>query len=132
LHRLRLSIAAAFLTACASGNSTTGQLLPSAEIDGSVSATTSGGIVRESRGAAAAVPEEGSAFVPPAGYRKRAFRGRIVYCKSETPVGTRFTSQYCFTEEQLKRIEANRQNVQREVDRARRGCVAAGSYCGGG
>ena len=73
----------------------------------------------------------GTQFVPPAGYQKRSHEGKTVYCKSETPVGTRFSRRYCFTQDQLERIEANRRNVQREVDRARRTCVAAGPYCGG-
>jgi hypothetical protein len=69
-------------------------------------------------------------FVAPAGYQKKTKGSTTVYCRSDTPVGTRFATQYCYTQAELKRMEESRANVRQEVDRARRTCT--GSGCGGG
>ena len=69
-------------------------------------------------------------FVPPAGYQRRKRGATTVYCRSDTPVGTRFAKEYCYTQADLERTEANRTNIRQEVDRARRTCTGGG--CGGG
>lgn len=131
MRELFLLVAAVVITGCASGDASVARPPPTAETVAAASASLGTtdvvvpGPAGES-GETAAAP-----FVPPAGYQKRTRDGKTVYCKGETPVGTRFSRQYCFTADELERIEANRRNVQREVDRARRNCVAAGSYCGG-
>jgi hypothetical protein len=123
-----ISMAASIVTGCASEGARAVEPQTSAETVGSVRATAAA----ERDPAATDTPAADGGFVPPSGYHKRVHRGQTVYCKSETPVGTRFSRQYCFTEQELERIEANRRNVQREIDRARRGCIAGGDYCGGG
>jgi hypothetical protein len=69
-------------------------------------------------------------FSAPAGYQKRNRGGTTVYCKSETPIGTRFANEYCYTQADLERMEASRVNLKQEVDRTRRTCTGGG--CGGG
>jgi hypothetical protein len=69
-------------------------------------------------------------FVPPAGYQRKKRGATTVYCRSDTPVGTRFAKEYCYTQADLERLEANRTNVRQDVDRARRTCTGGG--CGGG
>jgi len=69
-------------------------------------------------------------FQPPAGYRKKTKGSTTVYCRNDTPVGTRFGTEYCYTQAELERMDASRANIRQEVDRARRTCVGAG--CGGG
>ncbi len=81
--------------------------------------------------AAKADPEASAdrAFQPPAGYRKKTKGSTTVYCRNDTPVGTRFGTEYCYTQAELERMDASRANIRQEVDRARRTCVGAG--CGG-
>jgi hypothetical protein len=80
--------------------------------------------------AAAAIPAEGGAFNPPPGYQKKMRGTSTVYCKSDTPVGTRFAKEYCYTQQDLERMEASRGNTVQEVERARKTCIGPG--CGGG
>jgi hypothetical protein len=68
-------------------------------------------------------------FQPPAGYQKKTKGTTTVYCRSDTPVGTRFPTEYCYTQSDLERMEASRSNIRQEVDRARRTCTGGG--CGG-
>jgi hypothetical protein len=69
-------------------------------------------------------------FQPPAGYQKKTKGKSTVYCRSDTPVGTRFATEYCYTQSDLERMETSRNSIRQEVDRARRTCVGTG--CGGG
>jgi hypothetical protein len=69
-------------------------------------------------------------YFPPAGYQKKTKGSTTVYCRSDTPVGTRFATEYCYTQTELERMEASRSSIRQDVDRARRTCVGAG--CGGG
>lgn len=69
-------------------------------------------------------------FQPPAGYQKKAKGSKTVYCRSDTPVGTRFAKEYCYTQEELERMNESRANIRQEIDRARRTC--AGAACSGG
>jgi len=78
----------------------------------------------------AATPTESGAYNPPAGYQKRQRGTKTVYCKSDTPVGTRFSKEYCYSQQDLERMEASRTNTMQEVERARRTCTGGG--CGGG
>ena len=77
---------------------------------------------------ATAAASEG--YIAPAGYQKKVRGTKTVYCKSDTPVGTRFSKEYCYTQQDLERMEASRSNTAQEVDRARRTCTGGG--CGGG
>jgi hypothetical protein len=69
-------------------------------------------------------------FQPPAGYQKKTKGKSTVYCRSDTPVGTRFATEYCYSQSDLERMDASRGNIRQEVDRARRTC--SGTGCGGG
>ena len=69
-------------------------------------------------------------FQAPAGYQKKTKGTTTVYCRSDTPVGTRFPTEYCYTQSDLERMEASRSSIRQEVDRARRTCTGGG--CGGG
>jgi hypothetical protein len=69
-------------------------------------------------------------FVPPAGYKVKKRGNSTVYCKTDTPIGTRFGNEYCYTQSDLERMEASRVYTKQDVDRARRTCTGGG--CGGG
>jgi len=68
-------------------------------------------------------------FKAPAGYKKKTKRGSTFYCRTETPVGTRFPTEYCFTEDQLRRMEAANQHMRDDVAHRQQTC--AGSSCMG-
>jgi len=78
--------------------------------------------------AAAPVAEE---FKPPSGYKKKTRDGRQVYCRNETPVGTRFPTEYCFTQTDLERIEKNKRSMQLDHSTRTKMC-STGAACGGG
>lgn len=71
--------------------------------------------------AAAAAAKAG--FRAPAGYKRKQQGETTVYCKRETRVGTRFPTEYCFTEEQLRRIENSAASMRNDFSRQQRTCV---------
>jgi len=92
----------------------------------------------EAAPAAAAAPAEAAAaaapaeeFRIPAGYKKKKRDGETVYCRSQTPVGTRFPTEYCFTKNDLERIEKSKQSMQRDMQLRTKMCTT-GSACSGG
>jgi invasion protein IalB len=83
---------------------------------------------------AAAAPVAASAaeeFRPPSGYKKKTRDGRQVYCRNETPVGTRFPTEYCFTQVDLERMEKNKRSIQMDHSTRTKMC-STGAGCGGG
>ncbi len=82
--------------------------------------------------AAAAAAAVSSDFIAPAGYRKKTFGEKTLYCRSDTPVGTRFAKEYCYSQADLQRMEASKRTLQQEVDRNRRTCAGGGCSGGGG
>jgi len=123
-------IAAAALAGCASEPTKQASESPqapaaAAPVSPAASTTTTQPVAKGD--AAASASKE---FQPPAGYQKKTRGTTTVYCRSDTPVGTRFPTEYCYTQSDLERMEASRSNIRQEVDRARRTCTGAG--CGGG
>ncbi|MCU0768092.1 MAG: hypothetical protein MUD07_01440 [Burkholderiaceae bacterium] len=78
--------------------------------------------------APAAAAEE---FKAPSGYQKKSRGGSTVYCRSQTRVGTRFPSEYCYTQADLQRIEKNKKSMQEDVSLRTRMCTT-GTACSGG
>jgi hypothetical protein len=78
----------------------------------------------------AAAPAE-KKFAAPAGYKEKTRGGTTVYCRSQTPVGTRFATEYCYTQADLQRMEKSKQGMQDDVSRATRVC-GSGQSCSGG
>jgi len=84
--------------------------------------------------ASSTLPQEGASasadaaaakagFRAPAGYKRKQQGETTVYCKRETRVGTRFPTEYCFTEEQLRRIENSAASMRNDFSRQQRTCV---------
>ena len=53
-----------------------------------------------------------------------------MYCRSQTPIGTRFPTEYCYTQAQLERVLKSKQGMQDDVAMRQRMCTT-GSACGG-
>ncbi len=64
-------------------------------------------------------PEE---FTPPAGFRAKKRGNKVVYCRKDMESGTRFASERCYDETQLKEIEKAREQDQINFDQARKIC----------
>jgi hypothetical protein len=56
--------------------------------------------------------------------------GKELYCRSVTPLGTRFAEQMCFTREQIDEIAERTDQTMDDFDRSSKTC-AGGSHCGG-
>jgi hypothetical protein len=67
----------------------------------------------------AAAAEE---FKPPPGYRQKKFGDKILYCIKDTTVGTRFKTEKCYDETQMKDVILAREQNNRDFDRARAIC----------
>lgn len=75
--------------------------------------------------------KEPEAFTPPAGYRAKKRGDKVVYCKKDMESGTRFASERCYDEMQLREIEAARTQDQANFDQSRKICSNMDA-CGGG
>ena len=83
-------------------------------------------IVGSSGGPAAPVEEE---YKPPSGYKKKIRDGTQVYCRKETQVGTRFLTEYCFTQNDLERIDKIKRSIQQDHSTRTKMCTSR-AVCG--
>lgn len=74
--------------------------------------------------AAAAEPEEEKTAelkLPP-GFKKKTRGKHVLYCKQETPMGTRFKSETCFDDAQMRDYLLALSENKRDIDRIRATC----------
>jgi len=74
-----------------------------------------------------ATPEE--PFKVPAGYQPKKRGKKMVYCKKAMESGTRFSQEKCYSEDQLRALEAEREQEQVTLDQNRKVCGTVES-CG--
>ena len=72
-----------------------------------------------------AKPEE--PFKVPAGYQPKKRGKKMVYCKKAMESGTRFSQEKCYSEEQLRVMEGERDQDQVTLDQSRKVCGTAES-----
>jgi hypothetical protein len=72
-----------------------------------------------------AKPEE--PFKVPAGYQPKKRGKKMVYCKKAMESGTRFSQEKCYSEEQLRAMEGERDQDQVTLDQSRKVCGTAES-----
>ena len=63
------------------------------------------------------------------GYKLRQRNGETVYCRSETPTGSRMPVENCYTAAQLERLDDQAEVLKDSLDKHRAKC--AGPNCGG-
>src|SRR5512134_2919591 len=80
--------------------------------------------------ATAAEAKEPEVFTPPPGYKARKRGNKVVYCKKNMESGTRFASEQCHDEAQLKLLALEQEKDQADLDQSRRVCAIQGQ-CGG-
>ena len=74
--------------------------------------------------ASEAVPKD-EEFQPPPGFKTKK-RGEIVlYCMKDSTVGTRFKTEKCYDEAQMRDYLAAQQEQKRDIDRIRSTCSSA-------
>lgn len=78
--------------------------------------------------AAAANAKEGEAFVPPPGFQVKKRGELILYCRRDRETGTRFTTEKCYDEEQVREYLLALEIQKRDIDRIRSTCANA-SVC---
>ena len=81
----------------------------------------------ESKSMAAATEEEKD-FKPPVGFQTRKRGELTLYCKKEAIVGTRFKTEKCYSEDQVRDYIIAQQENKRDIDRIRNTC-GGGSAC---
>ena len=81
--------------------------------------------------ATAAEAKEPDVFTPPPGYKAKKRGKKVVYCKKNMESGTRFASERCYDETQLKALDAASAEEQADFDQARRVCSSQ-AHCGSG
>lgn len=72
-----------------------------------------------------AKPEE--PFKVPAGYQAKKRGKKMVYCKKAMESGTRFSQEKCYSEEQLRAREGEREQEQATLDQNRKVCASVES-----
>ena len=113
MRSMMLTVLAAFLTSTALADpGAIGNETPTAEQapDKAVSET---------------VDEAGEAepFRVPAGFQPKKRGKKVVYCKKAMESGTRFSQEKCYSEEQLRAMDAEREQDQANFDQSRKVCA---------
>lgn len=81
--------------------------------------------------ATAAEAKEPEVFAPPPGYKAKKRGKKVVYCKKSMESGTRFGSERCYSETQLREMENSHEQDQTNFDQSRKVCSNL-EACGGG
>jgi hypothetical protein len=75
--------------------------------------------------------KEPEPFRVPPGYQAKTRGKKVMYCKKSMESGTRFAQERCFSEEQLRAMEAKREEEHATFDQSRKVC-ANPENCSGG
>jgi hypothetical protein len=65
------------------------------------------------------------AFVPPPGFKTKKQGALTLYCKRDSTVGTRFKTEKCYNEAQMKDYLLALEEQKRDIDRIRNTCANA-------
>jgi len=79
---------------------------------------------------AAAAADENKPFTPPPGFKTKKRGELVLYCIRDSTVGTRFKTEKCFNEDQVRDYLIAQQENKRDIDRVRSTCSSgAGEIC---
>ena len=82
----------------------------------------------ESKSIAAATEQE-KEFKPPMGFQTKKRGELTLYCKKETTVGTRFRTEKCYSEDQVRDYILTQRELKRNIDRIRNTCGSGSEAC---
>jgi hypothetical protein len=74
----------------------------------------------------AAIAEDKKEFVPPPGFRAKKRGDKVLYCKQDVTVGTRFKTEKCYDETQVRDLILMREQNNRDFDQRRAICSNPG------
>ncbi len=75
--------------------------------------------------------KEAAPFKVPAGYLTKSRGKKTVYCKKSMESGTRFAQERCYSEQQLRAMEASRGEDTAKLDQTRKVCANLENCSGG-
>jgi hypothetical protein len=75
--------------------------------------------VESEQAATAATDEE---FKPPPGFKRKKFGDKTLYCMKDTDIGTRFKTEKCLDEAQMRDYVLAQEQNNRDFDRVRAIC----------
>ena len=78
--------------------------------------------------AVAAADKDNREFKPPRGFQTKKRGSLVLYCKRDTTVGTRFKTESCYNEEQMRAYMLALEVQKNDVDRIRATC-GGGTMC---
>ncbi len=70
-------------------------------------------------------PKEEKEFQPPQGFQTKKRGAKVLYCKKDRDIGTRFVTEKCYDETQMREYLLARDTQRRDVERTRSMCVNA-------
>lgn len=70
----------------------------------------------------AAAKEKDEEFKPPRGFKTKKRGDLVLYCQSDATIGTRFKTEKCYDEEQLRTYLLVLEAQRRDMDRIRTNC----------
>jgi hypothetical protein len=83
----------------------------------------------EASTAAVAKTGEKAVFSPPPGFKTKK-RGKLVlYCIKDSTVGTRFKTEKCYDEAQVRDYIIAQQENKRDIDKVRATCSSGSEWC---
>ena len=69
-------------------------------------------------------------FKPPLGFKTKKRGELVLYCMRDSTVGTRFKTEKCYDEVQMRDYLIAQQENKRDIERVRNTCsTGAGEYC---
>ena len=68
-------------------------------------------------------------FKPPPGFKTKKRGKLVVYCIKDSTVGTRFQTEKCYDEAQMRDYLAAQQEQKRDIERVRNTCSTGTEYC---
>jgi hypothetical protein len=74
---------------------------------------------------AADAADEHEPFTPPPGFQTKKRGEMVLYCKRDRETGTRFTTEKCFDENQVREYLMALEVQKRDIDRIRSTCATA-------
>jgi hypothetical protein len=69
--------------------------------------------------------EEGTPFTPPPGFQAKKRGEMVLYCKRDRETGTRFTTEKCYDQDQIREYLLALEVQKRDIDRIRSTCVSS-------
>ena len=96
--------------------------------DGTTPAADTANAPADTAEAAKAAESGAEPFVPPPGFKTKKQGNMTLYCKKDAAVGTRFKTEKCYSEDQVREYLLALEIQKRDIDRIRSTC-ATGSVC---